>query len=42
LTDYARGMGNLPVSPSRFILELSPYASRAKDRPYDQWLIDGE
>ena len=42
LTDYARGMGNLPVSPSRFILELSPYAARAKDRPYDQWLIDGE
>jgi len=40
LTDYARGMGNLPVSPSRFILELSPYAARAKDRPYDQWLID--
>lgn len=42
LTDYTRGMGNLPVSPSRFILELSPYAARAKDRPYDQWLIDGE
>jgi len=42
LTDYSRGMGNLPVSPSRFILELSPYTARAKDRPYDQWLIDGE
>ncbi|MCE5280655.1 MAG: ATP-dependent helicase [Deltaproteobacteria bacterium] len=40
LTDYTRGMGNLPVSPSRFIQELSPYAARAKDRPYDQWLID--
>jgi DNA helicase-2/ATP-dependent DNA helicase PcrA len=40
LTDYARGMGNLPVSPSRFIMELSPYAARGKDRPYDQWLID--
>jgi len=40
LTDYARGMGNLPVSPSRFILELSPYSARAKDRPYDQWQID--
>ena len=38
LTDYARGMGNLPVSPSRFIMELSPYTTRAKDRPYDQWL----
>jgi DNA helicase-2/ATP-dependent DNA helicase PcrA len=42
LTDYSRGMGNLPVSPSRFILELSPYTTKAKDRPYDQWLIDGE
>jgi DNA helicase-2/ATP-dependent DNA helicase PcrA len=40
LTDYARGMGNLPVSPSRFILELSPYSTRVKDRPYDQWQID--
>lgn len=42
LTDYARGMGNLPVSPSRFISELSPYTAKAKDRPYDQWLIDGD
>lgn len=42
LTDYARGMGHLPVSPSRFISELSPYTARGKDRPYDQWLIDGQ
>jgi DNA helicase II / ATP-dependent DNA helicase PcrA len=41
LTDYARGMGNLPVSPSRFIMELAPYTARSEDRPYDQWLIDG-
>ncbi len=40
LTDYARGMGNLPVSPSRFIQELAPYSARSKDRPYDQWLVD--
>jgi DNA helicase II / ATP-dependent DNA helicase PcrA len=40
LTDYARGMGNLPVSPSRFIMELSSYSARAKDRPYDQWQLD--
>jgi len=40
LTDYARGMGNLPVSPSRFIMELSSYSTKAKDRPYDQWQID--
>ncbi len=42
LTDYSRGMGNLPVSPSRFIMELAPYTARGKDRPYDQWLIDEE
>jgi len=42
LTDYARGMGNLPVSPSRFIVELAPYSARPTDRPYDQWVIDGE
>jgi DNA helicase II / ATP-dependent DNA helicase PcrA len=42
LTDYARGLGNLPVSPSRFIMELTPYAAHSKDRPYDQWLIDAE
>jgi hypothetical protein len=33
-------MGNLPVSPSRFILVLSSYTTRAKDRPYDQWQIE--
>jgi DNA helicase-2/ATP-dependent DNA helicase PcrA len=42
LVDYTRGMGNLPVSPSRFILELSPHCSSAKDRPYDQWQIDDD
>ena len=42
LTDYARGMGHLPVSPSRFIMELSPYSARVKDRPFDQWQIDEE
>ena len=40
LTDYGRGMGNLPVSPSRFVMELSPYSGRGKDCPYDRWLID--
>jgi DNA helicase-2/ATP-dependent DNA helicase PcrA len=39
LTDYGRGMGNLPVSPSRFIMELSSYSAREKDRPYDRWQI---
>lgn len=40
LTDYSRGMGNLPVSASRFILELSSYSTREKERPYDHWQID--
>jgi DNA helicase-2/ATP-dependent DNA helicase PcrA len=40
LVDYARGMGHLPVNPSRFIQELCPYSARPKDRPYDQWIID--
>jgi DNA helicase-2/ATP-dependent DNA helicase PcrA len=38
--DYSRGMGSLPLSPSRFIRELSPANLRAKDRPYEQWTID--
>ncbi|MDD5170440.1 MAG: UvrD-helicase domain-containing protein [Syntrophales bacterium] len=38
--DYSRGMGCLPLSPSRFIRELSPSALGAKDRPYEQWTID--
>ena len=38
--DYSRGMGSLPLSPSRFIRELSPATVRAKDRPYEQWSID--
>ncbi|MCX5856405.1 MAG: ATP-dependent helicase, partial [Deltaproteobacteria bacterium] len=38
--DYSRGMGSLPLSPSRFIRELSPATLRAKDRPYEQWTID--
>ncbi len=40
VTDYARGMGTLPVSPSRFIVELASYSSKAKDLPYDRWQID--
>jgi DNA helicase-2/ATP-dependent DNA helicase PcrA len=38
--DYSRGMGNLPLSPSRFIRELCPSGLRLKDRPYEQWAID--
>jgi DNA helicase-2/ATP-dependent DNA helicase PcrA len=38
--DYNRGMGSLPLSPSRFIRELSPSTLRVKDRPYEQWMID--
>jgi DNA helicase-2/ATP-dependent DNA helicase PcrA len=40
LTDYSRGMGNLPVSPSRFIMELTPYSRNSKELPYERWQID--
>jgi DNA helicase II / ATP-dependent DNA helicase PcrA len=40
LTDYVRGMGNLPVSPSRFIMELSPYSRNSEELPYERWQID--
>jgi len=38
--DYSRGMGSIPLSPSRFIRELSSKTLQRKDRPYDLWLID--
>ncbi len=40
LTDYSRGLGNLPVSPSRFIMELSPYSRNSKELPYERWQVD--
>jgi len=42
LFNYAKGMGSMVMSPSRFIRELSPLSHRAKDRPYDQWLVEEE
>ena len=42
LVDYSRGMGNLAVSPSRFIREVAPVTSRHHDRPYEQWVVDEE
>lgn len=38
--DFSRGLGSLPVNPSRFIRELSPSGLMKKDRPYEQWEID--
>ena len=40
LVDYSRGMGNMTLSPSRFIRELAPATSRHRDRPYEQWVVD--
>jgi DNA helicase-2/ATP-dependent DNA helicase PcrA len=40
LTDYSRGMGNMPVSPSRFIMELSPYSRKSMDMPYERWHVE--
>ncbi len=42
LLDYARGMGNMTLSPSRFIREVTPYSGRYRDRPYEQWVVDEE
>jgi len=42
LVDYGRGMGNLTLSPSRFIRELAPAEMRQRDRPYEQWVVDEE
>jgi DNA helicase-2/ATP-dependent DNA helicase PcrA len=42
LVDYGRGMGNLTLSPSRFIRELAPAEMRHRDRPYEQWVVDEE
>ncbi|MCX5831931.1 MAG: ATP-dependent helicase [Deltaproteobacteria bacterium] len=42
LVDYGRGMGNLTISPSRFIRELAPAEMRHRDRPYEQWVVDEE
>ena len=42
LVDYSRGMGNMTLSPSRFIRELAPAEMRHRDRPYEQWVVDEE
>ena len=40
LIDYARGMGNIVLSPSRFIEELTSSSLHGADNPYDQWIVD--
>lgn len=40
LVDYGRGMGSLPLGPSRFVKEITPLSFKAKERPYDQWIVD--
>ncbi len=40
LMDYARGMGNTIVRPSRFILELKSGSRGAGDMPYERWQVD--
>jgi len=42
LVDYGRGMGNMTLSPSRFIREVAAVTSRHQDRPYEQWVVDEE
>jgi len=40
LYDPNRSMGYLPLSPSRFLRELTSVSPRHQEKPFDQWLID--
>jgi len=40
LIDYSRGMGMVPLRPSRFIEELEEDAFHPTELPYEQWVID--
>jgi DNA helicase-2/ATP-dependent DNA helicase PcrA len=41
--DYRRGVGYVPVKPSRFIRELTPtFSYSSRERPYENWQIDEE
>ena len=42
MLNYARGMGNTALSPSRFIEELKPSSFGATERPYDQWIVNDD
>ncbi len=42
LMDYGHGLGNMILSPSRFIREISPAGGRPCDSPYERWVIDEE
>ncbi len=40
LIDYSRGMGMVPLRPSRFIEELESDGSHPTELPYEQWILD--
>ncbi|HTZ40613.1 MAG TPA: ATP-dependent helicase [Syntrophales bacterium] len=40
LIDYSRGMGMVPLRPSRFIEELEQDTDHPTELPYEQWIID--
>ena len=40
LIDYSRGMGMVPLRPSRFIEELEEDGLHPTELPYEQWIID--
>jgi DNA helicase II / ATP-dependent DNA helicase PcrA len=42
LIDYSRGMGMVPLRPSRFIEELEQDTFHPTELPYEQWIIDEE
>nr|MCU0531621.1 ATP-dependent helicase [Syntrophales bacterium] len=40
LIDHSRGMGMVPLRPSRFIEELEQDSLHPAELPYEQWIID--
>ena len=42
LMDYARGMGNTIVRPSRFIMELSSDSRGSREMPYERWQVEND
>ena len=40
LLDYSRGMGMVPLRPSRFIEELEQDVGHPEELPFEQWIID--
>jgi len=42
LVDHTRTMGNMMLSPSRFITEIAPLSHERETCPYEQWIVSEE